>query len=141
MKLRRGETEATLSRIWADVLKLERVGRHDNFFDLGGHSLTATRLLSQVKEITGRKIPLSALFRGATVESLARLIGEQADASDPVVMEIQDGDSSRLPFFAIVPPGEASLGYAMLARHMGSAQTVYKIQGHAPVVGSEASLF
>ncbi len=129
-----GETEATLTRIWAEVLNLERVGRHDNFFDLGGHSLTATRVLSQVKETTGRQIPLSALFRGATVESLARLIDEHVDAREPVVMEIQHGDTSRLPFFAIVPPGEESLGYAMLARHMGPKQTVYKIQGHAPVL-------
>ncbi len=49
-------------------------------------------------------------------------------------MEIQPGSNERLPFFAIVPPGEESLGYAMLARHMGPEQTVYKIQGHAPVL-------
>ena len=49
-------------------------------------------------------------------------------------MQIQRGNETRLPFFAIVPPGEESLGYAMLARHMGSEQTVYKIQGHAPVI-------
>ena len=133
----RGQTEASLAKIWADVLTVERVGRHDNFFGLGGHSLTATHLLSQIKEITGRQIPLSALFRGATVASLARFIREQGDAVDPVVMEIQDGDSSRLPFFAIVPPGEESLGYAMLARHMGSGQPVYKIQGHAPALGGK----
>jgi amino acid adenylation domain-containing protein len=130
----RNQLETQLVSIFQKVLHTDSVSIQDDFFDLGGHSLTATRLLSQVKEITGRQIPLSVLFRGATVESLAKLIGEQGDASDPVVMEIQHGDSSRLPFFAIVPPGEESLGYAMLARHMGSAQTVYKIQGHAPVV-------
>jgi len=133
----RNQLETQLASIFQRVLNTDSVSIQDDFFDLGGHSLTATRLLSQVKEITGRQIPLSVLFRGATVESLARLISEQADDSDPVVMEIQHGDSSRLPFFAIVPPGEESLGYAMLARHMGSAQTVYKVQGHAPVVGSE----
>jgi thioesterase domain-containing protein len=118
------------------VLKLEKIGRHDNFFDVGGHSLTAARMLAQVKEITDRHVPLSALFRGATIESLARVIAEQEQAADPVVMKIQSGDGSRLPFFAIVPPGEESIGYAMLARHMGPAQTVYKIQGHAPIVGA-----
>ena len=56
-------------------------------------------------------------------------------------MEIQRGDGSRLPFFAIVPPGEESLGYAMLARHMGPEQTVYKIQGHAAYRGKQAPLF
>src|SRR4029077_15056933 len=80
----------------------------------------------------------AALFRGATVESLARLIEQGADVSgDPVVLEIQHGNSSRLPFFAIVPPGEESLGYAMLARHMGPQQTIYKIQGRSPVTGGK----
>ena len=54
-----------------------------------------------------------------------------------MVMEIQRGESGRLPFFAIVPPGEESLGYAMLARHMGPEQPVYKIQGHTPVTGGK----
>jgi len=133
----RNELESNLASIFASVLGLPSVSVIDNFFDLGGHSLTAARLLSQVCEITGRQIPLSALFRGATVESLARLIGGREDASDPVVMEIQGGDGGRLPFFAIVPPGEESLGYAILARHMGVNQTVYKIQGHAPVLGGK----
>ena len=93
----------------------------------------AARVLTEVKRTTGKDLPFSALFRGATVESLARLIGEHEDTSDPVVMEIQRGGNSRPPFFAIVPPGEESLGYAMLARHMGPEQTMYKIQGHAPV--------
>jgi thioesterase domain-containing protein len=64
---------------------------------------------------------------------LARLIREHDQAGDPVLMKIQDGESSRVAFFAIVPPGEESLGYAMLARHMGPEHTVYKVQGHSPV--------
>ena len=130
----RSEIESELASIFEKVLGIPSVGVTDNFFELGGHSLLAARLLSEVRKVTGREIPLSALFRGATVESLARLIGGQADIGDPVVMEIQHGDSRYLPFFAIVPPGEESLGYAMLARHMGPEQTVYKIQGHAPVL-------
>jgi len=130
----RNEVEATLVSLFAKVLGLTTVGVTDNFFDLGGHSLLAGRLLAQVYAATGKQIPLSAMFRSATVESLAKLITCESDARhDPVVMEIQHGDARRLPFFAIVPPGEESIGYAMLARHMGPQQTVYKIEGHAPV--------
>jgi thioesterase domain-containing protein len=130
----RNQIEATLASLFAKVLGLPSVGVTDNFFDLGGHSLLAGRLLAQVQAATGRQIPLSAMFRGATVESLAKLVTLDAEAEhEPVVMEIQHGDGSRLPFFAIVPPGEESLGYAMLARHMGPQQTVYKIEGHTPV--------
>jgi amino acid adenylation domain-containing protein len=131
----RDELESAVAKIWQTVLGVPNIGVRDNFFDLGGHSLMAARVLTEVEKIVGKELPLSALFRGATVESLARLIRESLGARDPIMMEIQRGDSSRLPFFAIVPPGEESLGYAMLARHMGPGQTVYKIQGHAPVVG------
>jgi amino acid adenylation domain-containing protein len=130
----RNEVEAQVAALFAGVLGIPSIGVTDNFFDLGGHSLLAARLVAQLNETFGRHIPLSAMFRGATVESLARLIDEEStNAHDPIVMEIQSGESARPPFFAIVPPGEESLGYAMLARHMGPEQTVYKIQGHAPV--------
>jgi amino acid adenylation domain-containing protein len=131
----RNALESKLASLFASVLGLPSVGVSDNFFDLGGHSLLAGRLLARVNEMTGRRISLSALFRGATVESLARVIETESEiAPDSVAMEIQHGDSSRLPFFAIVPPGEESLGYAMLARHMGPEQTVVKVQAQAPVV-------
>jgi len=130
----RTKTEAQLAILFARVLGLPSVGVTDNFFDLGGHSLLAGRLLAQVNELSGRQIPLSAMFRGATVESLAALLDRHSELEhDPVLLEIQHGHGDRLPFFAIVPPGEESLGYAMLARHMGPEQTVYKIQGHTPV--------
>jgi len=134
----RNDIEEMVASLFAKVLGLPAVGVTDNFFELGGHSLLAGRLLAQIQERTGRQIPLSAMFRGATVESLAKLVafGSENDR-DPVVMEIQRGDHSGLPFFAIVPPGEESLGYAMLARHMGREQPVYKIQGHIPVTGGK----
>jgi amino acid adenylation domain-containing protein len=129
----RDELEAMLVKIWQRVLAIPAIGVRDNFFELGGHSLMAARLLSEVEKIVGRRIPLSALFRGATAESLARLIREGGEASpDPVVMEIQSGDG--LPFFAIASPGVETLGFGLLARYMGPDQTVYKLQGRAPIV-------
>lgn len=132
----RNEIESELVSIFERVLGISSVGITDDFFALGGHSLLAARLLSEIQRRTGQQIPLSALFRHATVEALAQLIKKTpASGLDPVAMEIQSGDGSGLPFFAIVPPGEESLGYAMLARHMGPERKVYKIQGHAPIVG------
>jgi len=134
----RDDIEAMVASLFAKVLGLPKVGVTENFFELGGHSLLAGRLLAQINEATGRQIPLSAMFRGATVESLAKLVAFGSEnVRDPILMRIHAGDSSRVPFFAIVPPGEESLGYAMLARHMGSDQPVYKIQGHAPVTGGK----
>ncbi|MBO4228605.1 amino acid adenylation domain-containing protein, partial [Bradyrhizobium neotropicale] len=57
-----GEIEAALAELWAELLGVERVGRHDHFFALGGHSLVAVRLLSRVSQAVGFTLPLTMLF-------------------------------------------------------------------------------
>jgi acyl carrier protein len=69
-----GETEILLARLWAEVLKLESVGRHDNFFDLGGHSLRATQLLSRVRAAFRVDIPLRRLFEIPTLTGFAEYL-------------------------------------------------------------------
>jgi amino acid adenylation domain-containing protein/FkbH-like protein len=69
----RTEVEARLAAIWAEVLELERVGIHDNFFfDLGGHSLLAARLVSRIAQETGQAAPLSLMFREPTISGQAQ---------------------------------------------------------------------
>lgn len=130
----RDEVEATLTRIWEAVLGVQPIGVTDNFFDLGGHSLLAARLISQLQNVTGRKIPLSAIFRAPTIESLARLLAsDSVSKPEPVVMQLHQGNGG-VPFFAIAAPGVDSLGLALLARHVGEEQQVYKLQIPGPLV-------
>ena len=63
--------EEIIAEVWAEVLKLEKVGIHDNFFDLGGHSLLATQIISRVRDAFQMDIPLRTLFEKPTVEELA----------------------------------------------------------------------
>ncbi|MBV4530693.1 non-ribosomal peptide synthetase [Pseudomonas sp. SWRI107] len=79
----RNELEQTLSGIWADVLKAERVGVRDNFFELGGHSLLATQIASRVQKALALNVPLRAMFECSTVEELAVYVtGLQDSALD-----------------------------------------------------------
>ncbi|MBD2471153.1 non-ribosomal peptide synthetase [Nostoc sp. FACHB-145] len=66
--------EEMLAGIWAQVLGLEKVGVNDNFFDLGGHSLIATRVISQIRQVFAVEIPLRRLFELSTVSELAKEI-------------------------------------------------------------------
>ncbi|WP_431482087.1 non-ribosomal peptide synthetase [Pseudomonas gorinensis] len=70
----RNALEATLTAIWAEVLKVERVGVQDNFFELGGHSLLATQIASRVQKTLQRDVPLRAMFECSTVATLAEYI-------------------------------------------------------------------
>ena len=70
----RNEVEEQLVAIWAEVLKLEQVGVHDNFFDLGGHSLMATQVVSRMREQMQIEMPLSEMFGYPTVAELAQEI-------------------------------------------------------------------
>jgi acyl carrier protein len=67
----RTDDEKMIANIWAEVLKVDRIGVDDNFFDLGGHSLLATQVISRVREQSRIEIPVRALFETPTVAGLA----------------------------------------------------------------------
>jgi len=70
----RTPTEEVVAGIWAEVLKLERVGVLDNFFELGGHSLLATNVMFAVKQAFHVELPLRSIFESPTVSELSQRI-------------------------------------------------------------------
>lgn len=72
----RNETEEVLARIWAGVLRREKVSIEDNFFQLGGHSLLATQVISRIREHLKVELPLRKMFELPTVTALATAVGE-----------------------------------------------------------------
>ncbi|MCF2135391.1 amino acid adenylation domain-containing protein, partial [Mycetohabitans sp. B3] len=82
-----GELEATLATIWAQLLGIERVGRHDSFFALGGHSLLAVRLMNRVRAL-GAEMPLTSLFASPTLAAFAAVVSAQMNQQGTVLPEI-----------------------------------------------------
>ena len=70
----RNETELTLTRIWQEVLGIEKVGIRDSFFDPGGDSLFATRIIMKIKKEAEMYVPLEAIFTYDTIEKLFRFL-------------------------------------------------------------------
>jgi amino acid adenylation domain-containing protein len=70
----RTEIEELVAQVWCDVLKLDKIGVHDNFFDLGGHSMLATQIISRMRDSTDKDLPLSTIFEAPTVAGLAATI-------------------------------------------------------------------
>ncbi len=72
-----------MANIWAPLLGVRRVGAHDNFFELGGHSLLATQVVSRLREVLQRELPVRVLFEAPTVAELARRIESARDDAGP----------------------------------------------------------
>jgi acyl carrier protein len=78
----RDETERVIADTWAEVLGVERVGAGDNFFDLGGHSLQATTVVTRLRGAFKVALPLKKFFEEPTVSGLARAVVELRDGSE-----------------------------------------------------------
>ncbi|QWP75370.1 amino acid adenylation domain-containing protein [Lysobacter sp. K5869] len=94
-----GETETALAQIWRDALGAERIGRRDNFFEAGGHSLLAVKVLAQIKERFAVEATIRDVFERTTVAALAEYIDgrrQEAALRDAVAMDDPDGSDQGL---------------------------------------------
>lgn len=124
----RDESEMLLTSIWERALSLEPIGITDNFFDLGGDSLIAARLVSEVEKRISRPVPLEILVRAPTIQQMAAWmrIEKAARPRSPVVR--LRGEGTQPPLFVV--PGDQGLTadlmpISMLLPHLDATQPVY----------------
>ncbi|HEX2207391.1 MAG TPA: amino acid adenylation domain-containing protein, partial [Longimicrobium sp.] len=126
----RTPTEEVLAGIWAEVLRTDCVGIHDNFFALGGHSLLATRVASRIRAVLGAEVPLRVIFERPTVAGVAEAVEEARRAGEPVAPPIVPIDRTgpiplsfaqeRLWFLDRMEPGDASYNVTRVLRLSGA---------------------
>jgi len=126
----RDPVEHQLTNIWEEVIGVRPIGIEDKFFDLGGHSILAVRLVAKMEEAFNKKIRLATIFQAPTIAQIAEILRENpkqsptADASSSLV-EIQSR-GTRPPLFLVHGAGGGMFwGYVNLARHLGNQQPVY----------------
>lgn len=123
------ELDAELLAIWRRLPGFESIGVNDSFFDFGGHSILAARLMKDVRAKFGVAPPLSALFQSPTVKDLARMMRSTAAAPKPwsPLVPIRTG-GSRPPLFCVHGIAGNVLNFEPLARHLPREQPVYALE-------------
>jgi amino acid adenylation domain-containing protein len=100
----RTETEKRLAAIWMGLLNVESIGIHDNFFDLGGDSLLAIRVILQIREVFGVALSMHTFFPSATIAGLAKALQSHEESSDRLTYAVAlQHKGNEAPFFWIGP--------------------------------------
>ncbi len=124
----RDDLELQLAGLWEEVLNIRPIGVTDNFFELGGHSLLAVRLFALIDKRLGRRLPLAALFRGATVEGLASIVRQNASAETTSSLVPIQPNGNKRPLFLVHPAGGHVFPFIGLAQCLGPDQPCYGLQ-------------
>jgi amino acid adenylation domain-containing protein len=133
----RDRTEVQLTALWQQVLEVPKIGIHDNFFDLGGHSLKAAQLFFLLEQVYGRHLPLATLFQAPTIAELAAVLSrEQWIPPWQSLVAIQP-NGTAVPIFMVPGVGGNVLIFAQLARLLGPDQPLYGLQARG-LDGKEA---
>ncbi len=127
------DAERAVVAIWREALGVDRIGLHDDFFDLGGDSMTAVQVAARLGERFGRAISPDALLEGSTVADLARLLTSAApDATGrpdlPAALAPLQPHGSLPPLFLVHPVGGHVYVYRELARLLGSERPVWGLK-------------
>ncbi|MFC9470800.1 non-ribosomal peptide synthase/polyketide synthase [Nocardia sp. NPDC056952] len=130
-------TEQLVAGAFARVLGLDRIGMDDNFFDLGGNSLTAVQLSSRLSEALGSPVPVAWFFTDPTPAVVVERLRADDDSGDDafaVLLPLRAGGSGA-PLFCIHPVGGVSWSFAGLTRHLDPQRPIYGLQSPALTAG------
>jgi aspartate racemase len=122
-----GSVSGRIAAIWGELLG-RPVSLSDNFFEIGGHSLLAARMMHQVGQLIGRALPLAMLLQAPTIEELcAALQGDGMSRYWSSIVAIQP-KGGKAPFFCIHGVGGNVVGFRDLGRYMGPTHPFYGLQ-------------
>ncbi len=126
--LARNEVEGRIQQIWEQLLGTHPVGVHDDFFELGGRSVTVVRMLGELESSFLRTLPMARFFEKPTIEHLASVLCENQPAQDVSPLVPLQAAGAEPPFFCVHSDGGAVLVYSQLARHMRPDFPLYGLQ-------------
>jgi thioesterase domain-containing protein/acyl carrier protein len=120
--------ERRLAEIWKRVLGVSQISVTDNFFDLGAGSIVAAQLFAEIEHELGNALPLGAVFRGPTIEALAKLIETGDDAIRWTSLVPIQPLGTKPPIFCVHGGAGTILHLEPLGRRLGPDQPLYGLQ-------------
>jgi thioesterase domain-containing protein/acyl carrier protein len=136
----RNELEEKLAALWQDTLKITKIGIQDDFFELGGRSLAAVQLLTQVEQVFHRKISLSKIFQAPTIERMAALLRAKETLEKPITVVSFNTEGHKPPLFFIHSVEPSILHYLNVVNYLDRDRPFYGIQPPA-LSGDDSYLF
>jgi amino acid adenylation domain-containing protein len=124
----RTEIEKEIAKVWSEVLQIEEIGINDTFFELGGTSIMAVKVIAEIEKNTGKRFPLSVLFEYSTVEKFAKLLNEGGEIDSDCIVLIKS-NGSKVPLFIVHGGGLDVLYFANMSKHLDEEQPLYGLQG------------
>ncbi len=107
----RDSIEVQLASIWEKVLKTKPIGVRDDYFELGGNSLLAAQLFTQIEKTFGKKLPLATLFQAATIEEQAKVLRQDDWVPNWSSLVALRSGTTKPPLFFAAPVGGNVLSY------------------------------
>lgn len=132
--------EMQIARIWETAMGLSSLSVQDSFFDLGGKSLAAMRIVSRINKIYSLDFGLAALFSGSTVERMAELVRKRLAANSSSSIVPMHPTGSAAPLFIIHGAGGNIIRFYQLAMLVGTDHPIYGIQAQSLLADQPALL-
>ncbi|MBF4464318.1 non-ribosomal peptide synthetase [Flavobacterium sp. LC2016-12] len=127
----RTEEENIVAAIWKESLNIQNIDIFSDFFEMGGHSIKGVKVMIEIERHTGKRIPLSALFKYSTVEKFAKLLNTGTEIYAECLVPIKP-DGNKVPLFIVHGAGLNVLNFINLSKHFDEDQPIYGIQGTKP---------
>ncbi|WP_283188198.1 amino acid adenylation domain-containing protein [Pseudomonas sp. PMCC200344] len=120
-----GHVEQVLAAVWQELLEAEVIGRHDDFFALGGHSLLVVRMTARLRASLGIEVPVSVIFQHPTLIGLAEQITRPRDHA--AIIALQTGETGQTPLFCLHQPSGGVHHYMPMVAGLPKVLPVYGV--------------
>ncbi|WP_421943902.1 amino acid adenylation domain-containing protein [Pedobacter sp.] len=124
----RNENETIITKIWEESLGINKVSVRDDFFEIGGHSMIAIKVMIEIEKRTGKRLPLSTLFERPTIEKIALLISGELKENEWKALVTIKSRGNKTPVYLVHGGGMNVLVFKSMSQFLDAEQPVYAFQ-------------